>query len=386
MRVLIAMDSFKGSLSALEACQAVAQGLMSAHTGFECDLMPISDGGEGFAATLAVATGGQMVEVEVDGPLGAPVLAQYARLPDGSAAIEMAAAAGLTLLLPEQRNPLKTTTLGVGQLMAHALESGARTLYIGLGGSATNDGGLGLLCGLGGYLTDETGEPLFPSGENLERVAALHLEGLNPLLREARIVAACDVDNPLCGPQGASHVFGPQKGADPAMVERLDAGLEHLAGVVERQLGRDMCTPPGSGAAGGVGGCLTAILDAELTSGIDLALACAGAERRISESQLVVVGEGNTDAQTAHGKAPAGITRLAARLARPVVCLSGGLGEGYEQLYSLGLTAAFPAVCAPMPLERALALALPLLTQRAQDLGRVWVAAAGLKAEAAKKD
>lgn len=371
MRILVAMDSFKGSLTAPEACRAVQEGLADASPAFDCDIMPIADGGEGFVDVLAGAAGGDMIPVECHDPLGRPLSAPFLRLPDGAAAVETAAASGLTLIAPGERDVMRATTLGTGEQLLRALECGAHTVYLGLGGSATTDGGLGLMRALGMRFYDARGgEVTLPA--QLGGLARVDKSGLTPLLGGVRLVAASDVHSPLTGPEGAAHVFGPQKGASPAQVEELDAALAHLSRCM-RAAGLEM-EGPGAGAAGGLGGALRA-LGFELRAGVDTVLEMTGARARLERAELLIVGEGMTDGQTAAGKAPCGVARLARELGRPAVCLSGALGAGYDALYAEGVTAAFAAVARPMDVERAMAGAYAYLRSRACDVGRLWAAA-----------
>lgn len=371
MRVLIAMDSFKGSLGAKEACQAAADGLLAADARFEVDIMPIADGGEGFVSVLADATGGEVICGACHDPLGRVMSAPFLRMPDGAAAIEMAAASGLTLISPGERDIMRSTTFGTGEQLLEAIMSGARRVYIGLGGSATCDGGMGLMRALGARFLDADGRELRVPAE-LEHLERVELDAMFKALQGVRGVAACDVDSPLTGPRGAAHVFGPQKGASPEQVLKLDAALERLSRCM-REAGCDMeCA--GAGAAGGLGGALHA-MGFELRPGIDAVLEMTGAAERMRASELVIVGEGMTDSQTAAGKAPCGVSRLARDMGRTAVCISGGLGSGIEELYGAGVTAAFAAVKRPMTVETAMADAYGLLRASALNVGRLWMAA-----------
>lgn len=377
MRALAAMDSFKGSLSAQEACRAVADGLRAACGEFEVDMMPIADGGEGFVDVLCDAVGGERVCGACHDPLGRAMSAPFLLTPDGTAVIETAAASGLTLIPPERRDIMRATTYGTGEQLRAALDSGARAICMGLGGSATSDGGLGLMRALGMRFWDGGGREVTTPAE-LERLERVDASGLDRRLGERALRAACDVDSPLAGPRGAAHVFGPQKGASPAQVERLDAALERLSRRM-RAAGFDM-EGPGAGAAGGLGGALRA-LGFELRPGVDIVLELTGARERIRRAELVIVGEGMTDSQTAAGKAPCGVARLARELGRAAVCISGGLGDDYPALYEHGFTAAFAAVARPMDVERAMGNAREYLFNRARDVGRLWAAARQLSAE-----
>lgn len=373
MRIVAAPDSFKGSLSALEAARAIEAGLTEAIPGCQVQKIPMADGGEGFVEALLTAAGGELISVEATGPLGAQVNAFYGMLPDGeTAVIEMAAASGLPLVAHHQRDPLRATTLGTGELMRHALEHGAKHLIIGIGGSATNDGGAGMAQALGAKLLDEKGRPLPPGGAALSDLARIDCSGLIPQLRQATISVACDVTNPLCGPSGASAVYGPQKGADERMIAQLDRALAHYAGVLKRELGIDVREIPGSGAAGGLGAGLIAFCGATLAPGAELIIDATHMAQSIAKADLVITGEGRTDAQTLFGKVPYAVAQCARPYGVPVVVLSGGLAPGYENLYDEGITAVFSTASGPMPLKAAMEDAQKLMRQAAYNIGRLW--------------
>ena len=377
MRVVVAMDSFKGSLDAGEACCAVRDGLMAASDEFDVDIMPIADGGEGFLSVLAGSTGGEMVFGACHDPLGRAMRAPFLRMPDGSVVVEMAAASGLTLIKPEERDIMHSTTYGTGEQLMAALESGATRIYIGLGGSATCDGGIGLMRALGMKFFDDSGRQVeFPADMN--RLKNVDASGLTQPISNIECIAACDVDSPLTGRNGSAYVFGPQKGATREQVEALDAGLAKLSAVMH-EAGLNM-ERPGAGAAGGLGGALNA-LGFKICSGVDTVLKITNARDRIAQAELVIVGEGMTDSQTAAGKAPCGIARLAHELGCAAVCLSGSLGEGYQELYAQGITAAFASVSRPMELDTAIEHAREYLFNRACDVGRLWIAARNVKTE-----
>lgn len=355
MRFVIAPDSYKGSLSSVEVAGVIEQGLRQVFPEAEVVKVPIADGGEGTVEAFLTALGGEKRKVKVTGPLGNPVEGFYGLLPDGqTAVIEMAAASGLPLVPPEQRNPLLTTTYGTGELIRAALEAGCSKIIIGIGGSATNDGGMGMAQALGIGFYDDEGSELGFGGANLSRLSRIDLSKMNPALKKAQLIVACDVDNPLCGPTGASRVFGPQKGATPAIVKQLDAGLARLAGVIKAQTGKDILNMPGAGAAGGLGGGLVGLLGAVLRPGIDIVIDSTGLEEKIKGADLVITGEGRTDYQTARGKAPVGIARVAKKYNVPVIAFSGGLGEKYEEVYGAGLDAVFSIPPGPVTLEMAM--------------------------------
>ena len=320
----------------------------------EVDIVEISDGGDGLVDTLVGACGGEYVAVNVADPLGRPVAARYGTIHNGTTAIiEMAEAAGLRLLAAEERNPLNTSTRGVGELIADALGRGCRELIIGLGGSATNDGGMGMLEALGAKFYDAMGELVIPSGEALERVATVDLTQLDNRLCDTHITIASDVDNPLYGERGAAWVYAPQKGADRAMVERLDAGLRSYAGVVASVVGVDMARCAGAGAAGGVGFALMALLGAEMQRGIDLMLRMVDFEQRVGCCDIVVTGEGRLDRQTLMGKAPSGVLDMARRVGRDVIAVGGSVAW-CDELRTSGFKRIYEAMPEGMTLEEAM--------------------------------
>jgi glycerate kinase len=372
VRVLIAPQEFKGSLSAAEAAQAMAEGLRRALPGVELDLAPMADGGPGTVEALVAAGGGRLLTATVADPLGRPVEAAWGLLEEGrTAVIEMAAASGLVLLRSQERDARCASTYGTGQLIAAALEAGCRRLIIGLGGSATNDGGAGMAQALGARLSDEEGRDLPPGGAALARLARIDASGLDGRLRNCQVMGATDVTNPLCGPHGASAIYGPQKGASPADVEELDAALAHYAAVIERDLGKRVAEVPGAGAAGGIGAGLIAFLDAELRPGAQLVAEVVGLEKRIAAADLVVTGEGRLDAQTAYGKTVATVARLARGQGRPVVALAGRVDDAREACSTLGLEAALSILPGLVPEADVMARASELLAAAAESLGRL---------------
>ncbi|GAB6174218.1 glycerate kinase [Paradesulfitobacterium aromaticivorans] len=320
--------------------------------------VPIADGGEGTTEALVSATGGRIVPYKVMGPLGETVEARWGILGDGkTAVIEMAVASGLPLLSKEKRNPLIATTFGTGQLIKAALDQGIRKLIIGIGGSATNDGGAGMARALGAKFLDKLDNELPDGGAALQSLAKIDVSELDSRLAETRILVACDVDNPLCGPRGASAVYGPQKGATPAMVTELDQALKHFADLAKSTTGKDVAETPGAGAAGGLGAGLLIFTPAELRLGIQIILEAAGFEDKVKHADLVITGEGRTDMQTAHGKAPVGVAALAQKYKVPTLCLSGGLGPGHEYVLQHGIAGLMSIVPQPMTLEECLAAA-----------------------------
>lgn len=379
MKVTVAPDSLKESISAQQAANAIGRGLQRADASVQLELVPIADGGEGTADALVAATGGRKVNAPVVDPLGRPVQAAFGLLGDGRvAAVEMAAASGLALLAPSERNPLVTSTRGTGQLIRRALELDVEHIIVCIGGSATVDCGAGMAAELGVRFLDASGKLIEePCGGRLQDVRRIDVAGLDPRLKRIRITVACDVTNPLVGPQGAAPVYAPQKGADKAMVARLSNGITKFANVVRRELGKDVRKVPGGGAAGGLGAGLSAFLDAELNSGIEVVMQAVRLRERMRGSELVITAEGRIDGQSAFGKAPAGVAALARELGIPVVALAGSLGPDYEKLYDCGVAAVFGICDRPMPLETAFVEAEQLLERAAESLLRFWNAAAG---------
>jgi glycerate kinase len=357
MKIVIAPDSFKGNLSALQVATAIERGIRRVVPDARCVRVPMADGGEGTVRSLVDALGGRMVARRVRGPLGNPLRAQYGLAQNGRLAIiEMAAASGLPLVPAGRRNPLRTSTFGTGELMLDALRRGARRLILGIGGSATNDGGVGMAQALGVRFLDRHRRPIAvrAGGGVLNRICTIDLSGQEPLLRRARITVACDVDNPLCGPRGAAAVFGPQKGATPAMVRTLDRNLAHLGRLVREQLGVDILRLRGGGAAGGLGGGLMAFTGAKLQSGIDIVIAATALQRTLRGADLVFTGEGRVDFQTAFGKTPAGVARAARAQGVPVIAIGGGLAGDARLVFAHGIDGLEAAIASDMPLAQAL--------------------------------
>lgn len=353
MRVTVAIDSLKGSLTSLRAGEAARRGVLAACPEAEVSVFPLADGGEGTVRALT-AEGGRRITATVGGPLGKAVTAEYGILADGTAVIEMAAAAGLPLLAPEERDPTRTTTFGVGELIADALDRGCRRLLIGIGGSATNDGGAGMLEALGFRLLDREGRQIPRGGAALASLSSVDATGALPLLSECEITVASDVENPLCGERGASAVFGPQKGASPADVALLDGALSQFARISAEHLGRDLSEQAGAGAAGGLGFALIAYLGARITSGVSLVIERTGLAAAIAASDLVITGEGRLDGQSALGKAPVGVAREAKKNAVTTLAVGGAVTEEAERLHELGIDALFPILDAPCTLAEAM--------------------------------
>ncbi len=372
VRIVVAPDSFKGSLSAVAVAKAMEAGILAVFPAAEVKKVPIADGGEGTVEALVLATGGCVIPEQVAGPLGDTVEACWGLLGDGeTAVIEMAAASGLTLVPKERRNPRATSTYGTGQLIRAALDRGIRKLIIGIGGSATNDGGAGMARALGVRFLDAGGGELADGGATLAKLARIDLTGLDPRLAATQIMVACDVDNPLCGPRGASAVYGPQKGATPEMVAELDAALAVYAAVAKAATGKDVAALPGAGAAGGLGAGLMYFTAAALRPGVEIVLEATGFAALVRDAALVITGEGNTDFQTAHGKAPVGVAKVAKQFGVPAVCLSGGLGKGCDAVLEQGVDALMSVVPQPMTLEDCMCSAAELISAGTARLCRV---------------
>jgi len=369
MRIIVAPGAFKNSLTAQEAAAAIARGLEQSGLGAGLVLKPVADGGNGTLDAM-LAGGGERRSLVVSGPLGAPVQADWGLLPDGqTAVVEMALASGMELLAAEELDPLRASTYGTGQLLAAALEAGATGVILGLGGSATVDGGAGCLQALGVRLLDKEGEAIGPGGAQLGRVARVDASAMDPRWRDVSLLLASGVDNPALGAQGAAAVFGPQKGADEQQVETLEAQLTHFFTVIHQQTGRDLRQAPGGGAAGAFAAGMMAFLDAELQPGIELVLAHSGFERALADADLVITGEGQMDEQTIHGKGPIGVARMALAQGVPTVALVGGLAVHDAELHRAGMQAVLPITPGPMALEDALTDAPQLLERAALRLG-----------------
>jgi len=355
MRVVVAPDSFKGSLSAVGVAAAMARGVTAVFPAAKVVQVPIADGGEGTVEALVAATRGRVEHTVVRGPLGAPVRAGWGVLGDGrTAVVEMAAASGLPLVPVERRDPRTATSFGAGELVRAALDAGLSRIILGIGGSATNDGGAGLACALGVRFLDADGAELPHGGAALARLRRIDLTGLDPRLAATDLLVACDVDNPLTGARGAAAVYGPQKGATPQVVAELDAALGHFAEVARASTGRDVAGVPGAGAAGGLGAGLLFFTPARLRPGVAIVLEAAGFDQLLEGADLVITGEGRTDHQTAMGKAPVGVAAAARRHSVPVICLAGGLGPGADEVLQHGIDALASVVPQAMALEEAM--------------------------------
>ena len=369
--IVIAPDSFKESLSSISAAQAMAQGVKAAFPQARIDCVPMADGGEGTVQALVWATEGTYCEELVHDPLGRPTEAVFGLLGSGDCAvIEMAAASGLALVPADKRNPLITSTRGTGELILAALKAGVSRIIMGIGGSATVDGGTGMARALGVRFLDAAGRELPAGGGSLTQLATIDITGLDQRIRDVQIDVACDVNNPLIGPNGAAHVFGPQKGATPAMVEQLDHGLARLGKLIAEQLGKDVTDAPGSGAAGGLGAALMAFLNGRLTSGINLVIEAVNLRERLTGVDLCLTGEGQLDFQSASGKAVMGVGRLAKSMNVPVIVLAGSIGSGAERILDQGIVSYHAITPDSMSLSEAIERTAELLAQKTQSVVR----------------
>lgn len=372
MKIVIAPDSFKESLTALHVCEAVEKGIKTHFPNAEISKVPMADGGEGTVQSLVDATDGEVIQARVTGPLGKEVEAFYGILGDGkTAVIEMAAASGLHHVPVDKRNPLVTTTRGTGELILKALDHKVKHIIIGIGGSATNDGGAGMAKALGAKLLDAKGAEIKEGGGSLGQLTSIDLTNLDSRLAEVKVEVACDVDNPLTGETGASAVFGPQKGATPDMVKRLDRNLAHYAAIIGKEMGIYIQSVPGAGAAGGLGGGLLAFLSAELKPGVDIVIEATQLERYIKDADFVITGEGRIDGQTIYGKTPIGVAKTAKKHSVPVIAIAGSIGAGSEAVYEHGISALFSVVPGAVDLSEALAKAVENIERTAKNVASV---------------
>lgn len=369
-KMVLIPDSFKGTLSSVRICGVLTRAAQDLLPGVTVCALPVGDGGEGTAEAFLRAAGGQRIPCRVKGPLGAELTASYALLPDGTAVVEMAAAAGLPLC-GHTPDPMRATTYGVGQLIADAAQRGCRSLILGLGGSATNDGGCGAACALGVQFCDSKGAAFLPTGATLEQIHTIDCSHLDPTVQHLPITCMCDIDNPLYGENGAAAVFAPQKGATPDQVRQLDRGLRHLAGKLLEFCQIDVSVLPGAGAAGGMGGGCAALLRARLKSGIETVLDTVRLDQRAGDADLILTGEGKIDRQSVRGKVVCGVARRAQALKIPCIALVGDAGEGYETLYEQGLTAVFSINRTAAPYKQARLRAEQDLYRTACDVFRL---------------
>ncbi|HCJ58771.1 MAG TPA: glycerate kinase [Clostridiaceae bacterium] len=370
MKIIIASDSYKGSLSSSEVADACEAGIKKV---IEAEIvkMTIADGGEGTVDALVEARGGSYEHLVVSDPIGRNIKAKYGVIGD-AAVIEMAAASGLTLLKEDERNPLITTTYGTGQLIKGALDSGCRRIYIGIGGSATNDGGMGMAQALGVSFTDMAGNELGNGGGELSKLYDIDIKNLDPRILDTEIIIISDVTNPLCGEKGASNVYGPQKGADKEMIKILDNNLLHYSNIIRERLNKDILDVPGSGAAGGLGGGLIAILNAKICRGIETVLDLIGIDEHLKDSDLVITGEGKIDGQSIFGKVPVGVGKRAMKYNVPAIAIVGSVGEDYEKVYEHGINAVIDIVNRPMKLSEAVENASCLIEKAAENAMRIY--------------
>ena len=372
MNILIAPDSFKDCLSAMEVAVALARGIQKILPDTVCTLLPLADGGEGTVESVIDATGGKKVKLQVKDPLMREVSSFYGITGDGrTAVVEMAAASGIELLKENERDPWITSTFGTGQLIRDALDRGVRKILLGIGGSATNDGGAGMAQALGVQFNGKFGVISVQGGGALREVEQIQMEDLDRRVKQTEIVVACDVSNPLTGPQGASAVYGPQKGADGEMVQKLDGNLAHFAQLIRDQLGKEISEVPGAGAAGGLGAGLMAFLDARLLRGFDMIASVVGLEEKIRETDLVITGEGKMDAQTRFGKTPFGVAQLARKEGKPVIGVAGTLEEDASALYELGFDLLLPIQEKPGDLASSLRDGEQLLERCGERIARM---------------
>ncbi|MFA9398234.1 MAG: glycerate kinase [Clostridiaceae bacterium] len=352
MKIIIAPDSFKGSLSAKEVADNVEIGIRRVLEKVEIVKVPMADGGEGTVQSLVDSTNGRIIELIVTGPIFKKVNSFYGILGDGKTAIiEMASASGLPLLNDEEKNPMNTTTYGTGELIKDALDKGCRKIIIGIGGSATNDGGVGMLAALGIQFLDENSKEIKPIGGELNKISSINMDKVDKRINECEFISACDVDNPLVGKNGASYIFAPQKGATEAQVKTLDANLNHYADIIEKTLNISVANYKGAGAAGGLGAGILAFLNGNMQKGIDIVIQTTNLEEKIKDADLIITGEGMIDYQTQFGKTPYGVCLLGKRYNIPVIAIAGGLGKKYRELYDLGFKSIFSIVDKPMKLE-----------------------------------
>lgn len=373
MKIIIAPDSYKESLTAMEVATAIENGFRQVMPNAEYIKLPMADGGEGTVQSLVDASSGRIIECTVTGPLGEQVNGFFGLMGDGKTAIiEMAAASGLHLVSPEQRNPMLTTSFGTGELILAALDKGVEHIIVGIGGSATNDGGIGMAQALGVRLLDENNKSINYGGGALARLHHIDISDIDPRLAKLKLEVACDVDNPLCGEKGASQVFGPQKGATPEMVVQLDNNLAHYAEIIKRDLGTDVKDIAGAGAAGGMGAALLGLFNAQLRPGIEIVMDAVNLADVLKDADLVITGEGRIDSQTIHGKTPIGVARTAKRFNKPVIGIAGCLSYDCDVVYDHGIDAVFSVVPRSVSLAEALAEAAINVELTARNVAAIY--------------
>lgn len=361
MQIIVAPDSFKGSASATEVAHYIEKGIYEVDPTAKVIKIPIADGGEGTVEAIVTGAKGSYKHALVKGPLGEKIQATYGLLEGDVAVIEMAAASGITIIPKEKLNPMITTTYGTGQLIKAALDEGVRKIILGIGGSVTNDGGVGMAQALGASFKNQIGEEVGFGGGSLKDIHYIDISGLDPRIKEVEFIVACDVINPLCGEQGASAIYGPQKGAGPDEVRELDEGLRHYAQCILRDLGKDIVDIPGTGAAGGLGAGLLVFCNATLKSGIQTVLDVVNIEQYLSETDLIITGEGRIDGQSIYGKVPVGIAQVAANYNIPVIVIAGSIGDDASKVYDYGISALTTIVEGPISLDEAMEKAPELI-------------------------
>lgn len=371
MKVLIAMDSFKGTYGSLEVAGIVEKGIRKVYGNAEVKKIALADGGEGIVRSLVEGLNGEYVHVKVCGPLGNRVTAEYVLVNGDTAILEMAEASGLCLVPEDKRDPFATSTYGTGELIADAVGRGCKKIILGIGGSATNDGGMGMASALGIRFLDRYGNAIGQGGGSLDRLVHIDMSCINPGIRDIELLAACDVDNPLCGEKGASRVYGPQKGATQKMVEILDQNLLHYAGKIKELLSIDVLDMKGAGAAGGLGAGLVAFCGAKLVKGVDLVLDSLDFDEKVKDADIVITGEGRIDEQTVHGKVPVGVAARAKKYGKPVFAIAGFADQGAEQVYLHGIDAVISSIVGPMSLDNAIRQSPKLIEGAAERLFRI---------------
>ncbi|WP_318456356.1 glycerate kinase [Photobacterium leiognathi] len=376
MKIIIAPDSYKESLTAMEVATAIENGFRQVIPNAEYIKLPMADGGEGTVQSLVDASNGTIIERSVTGPLGEQVNGFFGLMGDGKTAIiEMAAASGLHLVSPDLRNPMLTTSFGTGELILAALDKGVEHIIVGIGGSATNDGGIGMAQALGVRFLDENNKQISYGGGALDRLHHIDISNINPRLVSVRLEVACDVDNPLCGEKGTSQVFGPQKGATPEMVTQLDNNLAHYAEIIKRDLGKDVKDMAGAGAAGGMGAALLGLFNAQLRPGIEIVMDAVNLADALKDADLVITGEGRIDSQTIHGKTPIGVARAAKRFNKPVIGIAGSLSYDCNVVHEHGIDAVFSVVPRSVSLAEALAEAAINVELTARNVAAIYALA-----------
>lgn len=370
--IVLAPDSFKESMTAKEVCVAMERGIKKVNSNIQCIHVPMADGGEGTMQSLVDATGGEVYSLEVVGPLGNKVKAEYGILGNGEIGVlEMASASGIHLVSLEERNPLITTTYGTGELIKACLDRGVKKLLIGIGGSATNDGGVGVIQALGGRLLDKEGNELGFGGGELEKLDRIDLTNFDRRLKDVVIEVACDVSNPLCGENGASYIFGPQKGASVEMIKILDNNLKHYAKVIKEQFDKDVLEIAGAGAAGGLGAGLMVFLNGNLKKGIEIVIEYSGLEKKVKNCDMVWTGEGSIDFQTQYGKTPLGVATVAKKYNKPVVALAGGVGDNIDILYEKGIDSIFGIMRGVTTIDEALKNGKENIERTSENIARL---------------